>query len=65
MNIEFDFSQMRKSIDKFKEALNQAVNAWYDTFEDIYKLVKDIRFEEPNNYLKYHKKPMKRRRWIK
>lgn len=65
MKIEVDFSQTRKSIDKFKEALTQVVNAWYDTFEDIYKLFKGIRFEETNNYLKYHKKPMKRRRWIK
>ena len=65
MNIEVDFSQTRKSIDKLKEAMNQVAHGWYDTFEDIYKLVKDIRFEETNNYLKYHKKPMKRRRWIK
>lgn len=65
MKIEVDFQQTIKSIDKLKEALNQVVNAWYNTFEDIYKQFKNIRFEETNNYLKYHKKPMKRRRWIK
>lgn len=65
MNIEVDFSQTIKSIDKLKEALNQVVNAWYDTFEDIYKMFKDIQSEETNNYLKYHKRPMKRRRWLR
>lgn len=65
MKIEVDFSQIRKSIDELKEALNQVVNVWNDKFGDICKLIKDIQDEETNNYLKYHKRPMKRRRWLR
>lgn len=67
MKNEVDFSQTIKALEDLKVALKKMANALTDskTLRELRKMFKEIRLEETNNYLKYHKRPMKRRRWIK
>lgn len=67
MKIEVDFSQTIKALEDLKVALEKMANALNDskTLRELRKMFKCIRFEETNNYLKYHKRPMKRRRWLR
>ena len=67
MRIEIDFTQTIEAFDKVNQACKKMVKAWEDSksFRELKKLFNQINLEESNNYLKYHKKPMKRRRWLK
>ena len=66
-SIEIDYTEMAKGIKNLRDELKKAEKAWKAMLEvrGLRKMVKKIRIGETNNYLKYHKKPMKRRRWIK
>ena len=67
MKIEIDCTEMIEGINDLKYAIKEVVDAWHNlsTSRGLRKAFKKIRFGESNNYLKYHKKPMKRRRYIK
>ena len=67
MRIDIDFTQTQKAIDELKEALKKIARAWETSknIKELKKLLNQITLEESNNYKKYHKIPMKRRRWLK
>lgn len=67
LKIEIDFTQTRQAIDELKEACIKMAKAWEasKSLRELKKLFNEINLGESNNYLKYHKKPMKRRRWLK
>ena len=55
MKIEVDFSQTIKALEDVRVALQKTTNAWTESLRELRKLFKEIRIEESNNYLKYHK----------
>lgn len=66
MKIEVDFTQTIEAFEKLGKSLRKFAEAWGNSsLKELRKLFNEINFQESNNSLKYHKKSMRRNRWLK
>ena len=66
-HIKYDIDSIIKAFENLKKAISEMADALKKPYliSELRKWFEMTNVGESNNYLKYHGRPMKRRRWIK